>query len=160
MKLNNFLALLLIFSGFCVLAQRDTLIPKSIGWVNDFENILSDEEEFRLTKIVSNYEKKTTREIAIVTIDSFPNNMSLEEFSYKLAKTWGIGKKNHNNGILILVSKKQRKVRLEVGYGVENDLSDVICKEIINGMIPYFKEGNFYAGIETGLKEILSRWAF
>lgn len=102
------------------------------------------------------HEEKTTDQIAILVVRSLEGEI-LEEYSLKVAEEWKLGQKNQDNGVLILLSIEDRKVRIEVGYGLEGILTDAYCNRVIqNTMIPHFKSGNYEEGITAGLKEILT----
>ena len=134
-------------------------LPKYIGRVNDFEHILTDNQIKNLTKIINDFEVKTTNEIAIVTVDSIRPYEDIVPYSVDLGTLWGIGKKGKNNGLLVVVSKGLRKIRISTGYGTEKILKDEICKKIIDTqMIPEFKNGDYYNGIKNGLLALIDKW--
>lgn len=130
--------------------------PERIGYVNDFEGIFSPEQVKVLNELVSKHEKETTNEIAVVTVSSFQPFPTLFDYSYALANDWGIGKKGNNNGIVIVMGKQIRQIRIQVGYGLESKLKDEEAKRIIDHtIVPEFKMGDYYAGIEKGLAQII-----
>jgi len=125
--------------------------------VNDFSTIFTQTQRDSLKNKILEFEKKTTNEIAIITLDSIRGNMAI--FSTNLAEEIGIGKKDKNNGLLILFVKPLRKVRITTGLGTEKTLTDSVCQDIIDTkMIPEFQKGNFYQGIDTALDEIILKW--
>ncbi len=126
--------------------------PAPIGHVNDFAHLLSPEYSKNLeTQLV---EFKPKSEISVVTIDSL-NGDTIETYAQKLFKEWGIGDKQKDNGLLFLVSKNDRKVRIEVGYGLEPILPDGLSGEILDKyVVPDFKAGNYDSGINAGLARI------
>lgn len=132
-------------------------LPKQKGWVNDYERIFSDDEERKLDSIISKYEKETTVEIAIVTIDTIKvEKDKFEALSLHIAKAWGVGKKGKDNGVLIGVSKGYRKIRIELGNGISKVISDQDAKGIIeNDFIPEFKKGNYYQGMVNGITRLM-----
>lgn len=133
--------------------------PKSIGYVNDFENVFTSEQEIKLDKRIAAYELETTNEIAIVTIDSIKPYENINDFATDLSNEWGIGKKEKDNGLLILFSKSLREMRISTGIGTEKILTDEICKNVIDKtIIPEFKNRNYYNGIEKGLSELIILW--
>ncbi len=133
--------------------------PEPSNWVNDFEDILTEEEEKTLNEIVNRYQDVTTREIAIVTIETYEPYDDIQTYGGDLLNAWGIGVKDVNNGLLILVSKSSRKTSISTGYGTEKVLSDQICKEIIDEeMIPAFAKGEYYLGVSNGLKKAIELW--
>lgn len=132
-------------------------LPKQKGWINDYEKILSDNEEKKLDSLISKYERETSIEIAIVTIDTIKvakNNF--ESLSLHIAKTWGIGKKGKDNGILIAFSKGYKNIRIQNGNGIEKIFSNEDTSKIIeNDFIPEFKKGNYYQGLANGIIKIM-----
>jgi uncharacterized protein len=131
--------------------------PSPIGWVSDFAGVFKQEEIDNMNKLITDLEKKTTAELAVVTIKSL-NGKTIETYANELFNTWGIGKKEKNNGILLLISIDDRKLRIEVGYGLENVVTDVIASKIINEVIvPYFKQSNYGQGAYEGVKAIAEK---
>jgi uncharacterized protein len=126
-----------------------------VARVNDFASILSEEAKRKLENILYDYEMKTQNQLVVVTIPSLDGE-DLETFSIKLAEKWKIGKKGKNNGVLLLVVMKERKIRIEVGYGLEDRLTDAVASGIIRNYIaPYFRTGDYEGGIFTGVKKII-----
>ena len=121
--------------------------------VNDFAGVLDAATKDRIEKKLRDFEKQTTNEIAIVIVPNLQGE-PISMYAVELFKKWGIGKKgkDKDNGLLFLLSMKERKWRFEVGYGLEGVLNDSKCGRIAREkMVPYFKEGNFGKGIEEGL---------
>lgn len=128
---------------------------KASGHIHDFAGILDIANETELHSLATQVEQKTSAEIAVVTVASL-DGMSVEEYAVKLFNQWGIGKKGKDNGVLVLVAPNERKVRIEVGYGLEPILPDGLAGEIIREqMVPAFKQGNFSGGIVLGVKRII-----
>ena len=127
---------------------------KPQGWVSDFAGILSGEAKSKLTALIEETEKATGAEIAVVTITSL-EGISVEEYAVKLFKAWGIGKKGKDNGVLLLVAPNERKVKIEIGYGLEPIITDGRAGEIIRETIlPFFKAGDYDQGILQGSTQI------
>ncbi len=128
-------------------------IPEFKGFVNDYENIIENVGE--LEQRISNFEKETGIEIAVLTTSSFEDTY-IEDYAVKVFEKWGIGKKEKDNGVLIIVSKEQRKSRIEVGYGLEGVLTDGLTGRIQDvAMIPSFREENYSKGINEGVDMII-----
>jgi uncharacterized protein len=132
-------------------------LPKPKGWINDYDKVLSNDEEIKLDSLISTFERETTIEIAIVTIDTI--NVSKENFealTFHIAKTWGVGKKGKDNGILVGFSKDYRKIRIELGDGITKIFSEQETSEIIDhDFVPEFKKGNYYQGMFNGVIKIM-----
>jgi len=150
-QLKNLLLLLLLST---VLSANLTF-PKLTGRVVDNAGILSLKTKEKLTKILKNFETKTTDQIVVVTLKSLQGT-SISDFGYQLGRYWGIGQKSKNNGVLLIIAPNEKKVRIEVGYGLEGTLTDAISSVIIHRkIIPYFKKGDFDKGVMEGTKAIL-----
>jgi uncharacterized protein len=134
-------------------------IPKPVGRVNDFEHWFSKDEIHSLDSIIRQHEKETTNQIAIVTINSsFCSSKDFETFVLQLHRTWGVGTKEKNNGVVICLSKQMKKVRINNGSGMEEILSNEETKKIIDKiMTPEFKKGNYYTGTLNGLLAVIKR---
>ncbi|CAM3694426.1 TPM domain-containing protein [Flavobacterium chungbukense] len=132
-------------------------LPKRVNWTTDYEGIFSDAEEEKLNNLISNFEKETSMEIAIVTIDTIKvAKENFDDLSLHIAKTWAVGKKGKDNGILIGFSKEYRKIRIELGDGTIKILSEKETKEIIeNNFIPEFLKGSYYQGILNGTTKLM-----
>lgn len=129
--------------------------PKPVGFVNDFAGLLSVDVKNNLEQVLKQYEKETFIEIAVVTVKSL-EELSVEEYTLGLAEKWGVGKKGKDNGIVFLVALTERKIRIEVGYGMEPDLPDSMAGSIIRHyIVPSFKEGRMAEGVVSGTKAIL-----
>ena len=132
-------------------------LPKPYNWTNDYENLFSGDEEAKLNQIITDFEKETTVEIAIVTIDTVKvSQEKFEDLSLHIARTWGVGKKEKSNGILIAISKGYRQIRIQNGDGIAIIISDEETADIIqNQIIPYFKNEEYFEGTQSGLLNII-----
>ena len=142
------LALLLFAFCFCFALNFNEQI-------NDEAHIFSQNERDELLNLVQNFEQNSTTQIAIVTLNSLENK-SIEELSLGIARGYKLGQKEDNNGVLLVVAPNEKKVRIEVGYGLEGTLTDAISSQIINSvMIPQFKNGNMSEGVKDGVLAII-----
>jgi len=144
-----------------VFEKNDTIecvnFKNTVGYVNDFENIFTKKESDTLFEIILNHEKKTTNQIVIVSTSNIASYKNINDYSLDLANCWGVGVKGKNNGIAIVLSKKLRAMRIQVGDGLLDKLTNQETKKIIDEIIiPDFKEGNYYKGIKNGLEAIIS----
>lgn len=129
--------------------------PSPIGYVNDFANIMPAGVKQSLETKLREYKNKTSIEIAVVTVRSL-EGLSVEDYAIGLARKWGVGDKQKNNGVVLLVAPNERKSRIEVGYGLEADLTDSQAGIITrDNMIPYFKQGRMADGIVAGVSGIV-----
>ncbi|NCT75064.1 MAG: TPM domain-containing protein [Chitinophagaceae bacterium] len=132
---------------------------KALGWTSDYEHIFTSDQIAELDSIISKFEKETTNEIAIVTIDRlWTTKENFDSLILTIANDWGVGKKGGNNGIVIGISKGHRKIRINNGYGIETRLTDAETQKIIDNIIlPEFKKGNYFEGIKSGLLALMDK---
>ncbi len=149
----------MLLSLLCVLpllGAQDIDVPKNDGWVTDLAGVLSPAEEETLENLMESYKSGTGHEIAVLTIPSLGGE-ALERYSLEVAREWGLGKKDVSNGALLLVAKQERKMRIEVGRGLEGNLTDAISGRIIREVIaPAFRSQGYYAGILDGVRAMHS----
>jgi uncharacterized protein len=145
-----FLTLLLLFPALAL------DFPALSGRVVDEANILDPQTRAVLTDKLAELEAKTTDQLVVVTLKSLQGT-SIEDFGVQLGRRWQIGQKDKNNGALLIVAPNERKVRIEVGYGLEGELTDAVSRLIIeNAITPRFRAGDFAGGITRGVDDITS----
>ncbi len=157
MKLKIFYFVLLVFLnlGNFLTAQELQPIPTLKERVTDLSGILSFEEKNILTEKLKAHEEQTTNQIAILILPTTEPE-AIEQYSMRVVEAWKLGEKGKDNGVLLLFAMRDRKVRIEVGYGLEAMLPDAVCSRIIREVIvPKFKEKKYFEGIEQGLDFIL-----
>ena len=136
-------------------ARAQTPVPPLTGRVVDNANLLSNAAETQLTGLLAAHEDSTSNQVAVLTIPSL-QGAALEQYSLRVARAWALGQEDFNNGVLLLIARDDRKMRIEVGYGLEGDLPDAIASRIIrNEITPHFRKGDFEAGIRAGVGSIL-----
>ena len=152
---------ILIFSLFFTLQlsaqQKSQPSPenKIKNYVTDKTGTLSSSEISSLETKLSNFDKTTSTQVVVFMISTLDGG-SLEDKSYEIAEQNGVGKKSKNNGVLLFIVKDDRKLRIEVGYGLEGALPDATCSQIIrNDITPLFKQGKYYEGINAGVDAII-----
>jgi uncharacterized protein len=146
------LALLFIATATTAYAEQ---YPKATGYVNDFAHLLTREQGALLNDELIAFEKKMTIEIAVVTVPGL-NNQSLEDYARGLAKEWGVGKSNQNNGVVFLIAPKERKMRIETASGARVILTDSRADQIRDSaVLPRFKAGDMTQGIIDGTHAIM-----
>jgi len=154
-KLKIFFVFLAVFgfAGFCF-AYSSPGQPK--GFVNDFAGIISSAARQSLEQKLVQFEKDTSNEISVVTINSLGGD-TIENFAGKLFEEWQIGKSNKDNGILLLVAKEDKKMRIEVGYGLEGAITDTQTFWIQeNVMKPAFRANDYDGGINGAVDKIMA----
>lgn len=143
--------LLLMTAATC--AAQD--YPAHDGQVNDFAELLTPDQRAQLRADLDRLERETSAEVAVVTLSSL-DGRSVEEYATGLFNSWGIGKKERDNGVLVLVSRGQRKMRIEVGYGLEGILPDGLAGAIIREtFLPRFREDRYADGVLEGTARVI-----
>jgi uncharacterized protein len=142
---------------FCAtLAVAAPKFPALTGRVVDDAHILSASAIQSLGQMLEEYERGTSNQVVVATIPSLQGT-SIEDYGYQLGRAWQVGQKDKNNGVLLIIAPKERKVRIEVGYGLEPLLTDAASSTIVNDIIlPAFRSGNMEQGIIDGTQAILS----
>ena len=131
------------------------VFPRLTGRVVDNAGMLDAASEQRLTQLLQGHENATGNQVVVVTLPNL-GGYDIASYGYQLGRHWGIGQKGKDNGVLLIVAQKERKVRIEVGYGLEGTLTDAISSNIINTVIvPRFKKGDFNGGIVAGTVAII-----
>ncbi len=154
MRYKTISVLILLILSTTLLA--DNIFPDKINkQVNDWGDLLSSTQERQLEQALRNYEDESSNQIILATFPSLDGE-SLEDVSERMFSAWNLGQSGKDNGVLLSIFKKERKIRIEVGYGLEGALPDATAGQIIrNEITPYFKEGRWYEGIVGGLQGII-----
>lgn len=131
------------------------VFPELTGRVVDDANLLTYPEEVAITADLKALEDKSSDQVVVVTLPSL-QGYTIEDFGYQLGRHWGIGTERFDNGVILLVAPDERKVRIEVGRGLEGTLTDALSRIVIESTIlPRFREGDFAAGIKDGVRDII-----
>lgn len=148
--------LFILLSIICQFANAQKSLPKPVParLVVDGANVIAAYDEQELEKKLIALDDSTSNQICVVTVPTL-NGEVIEEVANKTFRDWGIGNKKTNNGILVLVALNDRKIRIEVGYGLEGIIPDVVANDIINNNIkPAFRQGNYYGGINAAIDNL------
>lgn len=152
--MKTFLAVLLLLLIPSLGAALD--VPPLRAHVNDTGGMLSSSAVSKMEQELAAFEKSDSTQIVVLTIPSLEGE-SLEEYSIKVAESWKIGQKGKDNGAILLIAKQERKIRIEVGRGLEGKLTDLLSGRIIRGEIaPRFKAGDFDGGVHAGVTAIMA----
>jgi uncharacterized protein len=149
------LATLAVVVALTTAATAAPKFPALAGRVVDEAGLLTADDRQRMTAELAALEEKSTDQLVVVTLRSL-QGYEIEEYGYQLGRAWGIGQKGaKNNGVLLIVAPNERKVRIEVGRGLEPQLTDALTKLIIeNRILPAFRRGDFAGGIKLGAEDI------
>jgi len=144
--------LLLIFIALGAFADD---VPGYSGYVNDYAILITEKDKVSMESVAKEVEEKTGAQIAVLTVKSMSPYTSIDEFGMAVAEKWKVGEKDKDTGIIIILAMEERKVRIEVGYGLEGIINDAKAGRIIdNTMMPYFRGGDFSAGLRRGVFKI------
>jgi uncharacterized protein len=131
--------------------------PKLTGRVVDDANILTPQSRADLTLKLEGLEARTSRQLVVVTVRSL-QGLEIEDFGYQLGRTWGIGQSGRNNGVLLIVAPSERRVRIEVGYGLESVLTDALSNAILQErVLPKFRAGDQAGGVLAGADALIEQ---
>ncbi|QQD20238.1 TPM domain-containing protein [Spongiibacter nanhainus] len=147
---------LLVATLLSLPAQAAPDFPKLTGRVVDNADLLSPNTERRIGERLAAHERASGNQLVVVTLPDLQGT-SIEDFGYQLGRHWGIGQKDSDNGALLIIAKQERALRIEVGYGLEGQLTDAISAQIINQILtPAFKAGRFDAGVEQAVDAMVA----
>lgn len=155
MKKYLIFLLLLMQSFFAVLADAAPEIPPKPSvasgiYVQDYAGVMQAADKQKILSIGQDLDNKTTAQVAVLTVKTL-ENMPIEDYALQVLRTWGVGNREKNNGVLIVVATEDRQSRIEVGYGLEGTLPDGLTGRIQdNYMLPYFRKGDYSSGILQG----------
>jgi uncharacterized protein len=154
MRLRRLLPILLL--GWLLPATAGAFdVPRPQGYVTDTAGMLSHATVLRLDQALQAFEQSDSTQIAVLTVSSLQGE-PLEEYSLKVAENWGIGQKGKDNGALLLIARDDHKLRIEVGYGLEGRLTDLLTGRIVdNEIAPRFKQGDFDGGVTAGVAAMM-----
>lgn len=144
----------LLAAGLAFAAPK---FPPLTGRVVDNAAILSPEAEARLTAELAQLEAATGRQVVVATVPDL-QGYEIEDYGYQLGRTWGVGRKDQDDGVVFLVAPTERKVRIEVGYGLEPVLTDALSNVILQQrVLPEFREGRMEAGVVAGVEAVVQQ---
>jgi len=153
---KKFIFFVIIAFALAVFPAFAVDVPFLTGRVTDNAQILSDETRKAVTANLKAHEEKTTNQIAVLTVPTL-EGVSIEEYAVTVFNTWKLGQKGKDNGVLLIVAPKDRKLRIEVGYGLEGTMTDGIAGSIIrNAITPFFKNNDYDRGIDEGVRAIIN----
>jgi uncharacterized protein len=156
--MRAFLAAILL-SFLALPAGAAPVFPALSGRVVDGANILSAATEQALTQKLASLEQSNARQLVVVTLASL-DGYEISDYGYQLGRAWGIGQGKLNNGVLLIVAPKERRVRIEVGYGLEPILTDAFSSVVINTRItPRFRQGDYDGGVTAGVDALIEQLA-
>lgn len=151
--LRLFVALCLWFAG---VASAEVAVPPLTARVTDLTATLSGSQRQTLEEELRAFEAQHGAQVAVLLVPSTQPE-AIEQYSMRVVEAWRLGQKGKDNGVFILIAKNDRKLRIEVGYGLEGDLPDATARRIIDETItPYFKQGDFAGGLAAGVHRVMA----
>lgn len=154
-RLKHLLLCTLFVVGIVMSSLSQDLPSEPVGHVNDFAQMLSNTERQQLETKLRNYRDTTTTVIAVATLESL-NGISIEETATTLFNEWNLWEGDKDNGVLILIAPNEREIRIEVGYGLEGAIPDVMAGRIIREIIsPSFRKGDYYSGLDRATSAMI-----
>lgn len=155
--ISGLLAALCLLASFAAGPASAQTFPELTGFVVDAANVLPPQVEAELTQKLDAVQRDTKRQLIVATVPSL-EDYPIEEYGYRLGREWGVGLKDVNNGAILLVAPNERKVRVEVGYGLEPILTDALSSVIINqAILPRFKAGDLPGGVVAGTDALIAQ---
>ena len=162
MKKLNFKSAVLLLALFFVFSFRTSAkvnVPRQTAWVMDTAGVIDSTTKDELESYLRNVDEQSGVQIAVLTVNSLEESAgeetTLEEYAAEVFESWGLGQKDKDNGVLLLICMDSKTLRIETGYGLEGVLTDTKCGLIIrNFIVPEFKNGDYSAGIKKGVETI------
>jgi uncharacterized protein len=150
------LLLAVAIASATIAVAADPLPPKPGRYVSDAAGVLSPQVAAALNARLETFERETSNQVIVATFPRIPDDYAFEDFTQRTAEAWGVGQGKDDNGAVLFVFPNDRKMRIEVGYGLEGVLPDIVAKRIIeNELVPAFRAGDFDQGISRGVNAIL-----
>ena len=147
-----------LFSLLLIMIAASTFaddVPSYSSYVNDYAGVISDKDKTSMEDVAKEVEEKTGAQIAVLTVKSMAPYTSIDQFGMAVAEKWKVGQKDKDTGIILILAMEERQVRIEVGYGLEGIFNDAKVGRILdNTVIPYFRGGDFSAGLRRGMFKI------
>jgi uncharacterized protein len=153
--MRRLLAAIVLFIGLIGPGLAAPAFPPLTGRVVDEAGLLSERDGAELTAALAQFEQQTGNQVVVATVTSL-QGLPIEDYGYQLGRAWGIGQAGKDNGAVLLVAPQDREVRIEVGYGLEGELTDALSRQIIETeIVPRFRSGDYPAGIKGGVAAMI-----
>jgi uncharacterized protein len=151
------LAFLAAFGLFVVHASAAEIPPKPTRYFNDYASLIDSGTAQQLNQQLEGFERQTSNQILVVIYQSLPADAALEDFTQDAFRAWKVGQTGQNNGAVLFIFVKDRKMRIQTGYGLEGALPDAVCKRIISDeMAPRFQAGDYAGGVSAAVNAMIA----
>ncbi|MEW6681573.1 MAG: YgcG family protein [Nitrospirota bacterium] len=145
----------MLFAALGAVAFAQLPVPPFSAFVTDLTDTLTPDQRDALERALRAFEQRKGSQIAVLLVASTEPE-AIEEYALRVAEAWKLGRKGVDDGVLLLVAKGDRALRIEVGYGLEGVIPDAVAKRIISEiMVPYFRQGDFYGGVDAGVGRLI-----
>lgn len=156
MRILKICWLALLYFTAAVAPAAEAIPPRPAQYFNDYAGVVAPANVQSLNETLAQFERDTSSQVVVAVFPKMQSNSSLEDYAHRIFQSWQIGQKNKNNGVLLLVFTQDRRMRIEVGYGLEGALPDALAKRIIEEQIaPHFRQGDYNGGLSAGVNAIL-----
>lgn len=146
----------LLFASALYGRAADTVPPKPTAYFNDYANVVPKEKAARLNEQLAQFERETSNQIVVAIYPKMESASDIFDYTQRVAQAWGVGQKDRRNGAVLFVFVENRKMYIQVGYGLEGGLPDATAKDITEHVIkPRFKNGDYAGGLEAGINAII-----
>ena len=153
--MRQIFAALLLLAGLCGTARADVAVPPLKTRVTDLTGTLSAQQQGELEARIAAYESRRGSQIAVLLLPTTKPE-EIEQYSIRVAEAWKIGRKKVDDGLILVVAKDDRRLRIEVGYGLEGAIPDSVARRVIDERItPRFRDGDFYGGVRDGVDQLI-----
>jgi uncharacterized protein len=137
-------------------ARGEALPPAPTGYFNDYAGVISQGKQHELNERLAKFDKDTTNQVVVAIFPKMDSALSLDEYTLRVANSWGVGQRGKNNGVTLFVFVSDHKMRIQVGYGLTGVLTDDLSKKILDqDLKPRFEKGDFDGGLTAGVDSIL-----
>jgi len=151
------LACLLLLLCTCLGAKAETIPPAPKQYFNDYAGVVSSTTASQLNSTLEDFERTASSQIVVAIYNKMDSDSSIEDYTVRVAESWKVGQKDKNNGAVLFVFIQDRKMYIQVGYGLEGALPDALCKDIVEDEIkPHFKSGDYDGGMIAGVNAIIA----
>lgn len=155
--MTRHLAAFVLSALFATAAAGLDVPPPPTRWVTDTADLLKPTEEDLLNRKLADFEQSSGAQFIIYTFPSLENE-AMEDFTIRAVERWKVGQKKYDNGLVLFVFAQERKVRVEVGYGLEGSITDAVSSRVIREFLaPHFQRGDYYTGLNAAADEIMRR---
>ena len=152
MKTSALLVSALIVFSVKNLCAAETIPPQPAGYFNDYAGVVSKEAALRFNEQLAQFERETSNQVLVAVFRKMESDSSIEDYTQRVAQAWGVGKKDRRNGAVLFVFIEDRKMYIQVGYGLEGTLPDATAFDITERHIkPHFKKSDYEGGLATGI---------